>query len=315
MNCDLSDRVVLVTGYDGFLGSELVNGLLDRGATVIGLQLKVSGRGSSRESRRRDFSYCDRFHVHSLDTGIGGLLGDAKFRDLNSACFHFAGNPSAGKCQDNPTLAYESNVLLTFDVIDFCRAAGVRKFVFPSTGYVYGNHLKRPAEETDRLLSCNVYTSTKIAAESLIEGYANYYDMDCTIGRISNVYGSGSQPETVTGKIIGCAVGKERIELDSTGPVRDFIHTKDVVGAFLAILRTDNTPRCAYYNISTGVATSIRELAETACRVASLPLEYVVSRGVKQFSDTWLVLDNRKIRGATGWEPEFSVETGLREIL
>ena len=311
MKFDLSNKLVFVTGFDGFLGFRLVGFLLEKGATVIGLRFNIPGN----EERTRKLSANESFYLKSFGENLDDILADSRFKNYQTECFHFAGIASAVECQNNPNSAYKGNVLLTLDVLEYCRLIGVNKFIFPSTGYVYGNRLDEPAGEMNRLISTNVYTSTKIAAEALIESYSNYYDMDCTVGRISNIFGRESSTETVSGKIINCINKKKKVVLNTLKPVRDFIYIDDVINAFLTISTDNKENMCSYYNISTGSPTSINNLAETACRMASLPLSYVVSKKIRQYSDTCLVLDNSKIKKATDWKPEYTLEAGLSEVL
>lgn len=285
--------------------------LLENGATVIGLQLNVP-KNEERISKHSDHK---SFYLKSFKENIDHILVNGRYKNYQKECFHFAGIASAVECQNNPNSAYKGNVLLTLDVLEYCRGNGVNKFIFPSTGYVYGNHLDQPACEINPLISTNVYTSTKIAAEALIESYSNYYDMDCTVGRISNVFGRESSNETVSGKVINCVNKKQKIILNTLKPIRDFIYIDDVINAFLTILTDKKENKCSYYNISTGNPTSINNLAVTACRMASLPLNYVVSKKFRQYSDTWLVLDNSKIKKAMNWKPEYTLEAGLSEVL
>jgi nucleoside-diphosphate-sugar epimerase len=311
VNFDFSNQLVFVTGFDGFLGSCLVSVLLEKGVTVIGLSRNFNGK----KEQTYDFSEHDRFYIKLIDEDIRDLLNDRKLEDLKTACFHFAGNASAIECQNNPEMAYESNVLLTLGVLEYCKSIGINRFIYPSTGYVYGNQLINLADENSPLISHNIYTSTKIAAEALIESYANSYKMSCTIGRISNVFGGEISTETVSGSILNSILIKEKIVLNTVKPVRDFIFIEDVIEAFLAFLVESENSVCNYYNISTGVATSIKKLAEIACKLESLPKSNIISKNLDRYSNTRLVLSNEKIKKTIGWAPKFSIEEGLRIIL
>lgn len=311
MTIDFSSALILVTGYSGFLGSHLIDVLLEKGAEVVGLQLRPEKkeRGPGTIDRHPDFFY------QRAGESPGDIFTEKCSGKKITACFHFAGNASAAGCQQNPRLAYEDNVLLTLQVLDYCRLAGIKKFIYPSTGYVYGNCLEKPAIETNRLISTNIYTATKIAAETLIESYGHCHGFDCRIGRVSNVYGKESSYETVTGNIIMSALKRNSIVLNTLKPVRDFIFIDDVIGGFLAFLENEKNQGCTYYNISTGIATSIQTLAETACELANLSKDIIVTKNREQFSDTKLVLDSTKLRSELNWEPRFTIKEGLSKIL
>lgn len=311
MNIDFSNYLFFVTGFNGFLGSHLVDVLLKKKATVVGLHL----RSMNRNSREKDLRMHENFHIKRVDESTEALFTEKGQDREKVVCFHFAGNASALECQKNPKLAYDSNVQLTLRVLEYCRSIGVCRFIYPSTGYVYGNQLTEPAYESNRLISTNIYTSTKIAAEALIESYAHYYSFDCMIGRVSNVYGKESSYETVSGCIIKSVINGDPIVLNTLKPVRDFIFIDDVIDGFLTILKKEKKRTCSYFNISTGTATSIQKLAETACKIASLPKKNIVTKKLDQFSNTELVLSCEKLKNAFNWEPMFSIEDGLSRIL
>lgn len=308
---DVTNFLILITGYTGFLGSQLLNVLLKNGATVVGLQL----RSVDKERGPQAFDVYENFYIKGFDDNLDTFIAEKSLDKKASACFHFAGNASAAACQKNPWSAYESNVQLTLRVLEYCRTLGVKKFIYPSTGYVYGNHLKEPASETNRLISTNIYTATKIAAEALIESYAHYHGFQCNIGRISNVYGKESSCETVSGTIIANALKGDPIVLNTLKPVRDFIFIDDVIDGFLTILKKENTKPCSYFNISTGIATSIQELAEITCRLVSLSKNKIISRNIDQYSNTKLVLSCHKLQTMFDWKPNHSLESGLKKIL
>jgi len=311
MKFNLNNYLLFVTGFEGFLGSKLVEFLLDNGATVVGLRFNTQ----EKKEKINFFSKYNNFYLRYFDENIDDLLLDEKTKNHDKAFFHFAGVANAGECQNDPELAYKGNVLLTLQVLEFCRSVNINRFIFPSTGYVYGSSLDKPADEMNRLISTNIYTSTKIASESLIESYGNYHGMSCSVGRISNVFGKESSTETVSGKIIDSVKKGQKITLNTIKPVRDFIYVNDVINAFLAILVSKSEGGCSYYNISTGVDTSIEQLAKIACKLANLPYDYIESKNIKQYSSTCLVLDNSKIKKETNWVPEHSLESGLFKII
>lgn len=311
MNIDLSDSLILVSGFTGFLGSNLTTALLESGANVVGLQLRSGGE----INRPAEFAGYDNFHHKMGGKSLERFLERREWNAKHKVCFHFAGNASAAECQENPRAAYESNVQLTLKLLECCRSTGVNDFIYPSTGYVYGNHLKKPATENNRLISTNIYTATKIAAEALIESFAHFHGFNCIIGRISNVYGSESSFETVTGNIIKSALQRDPIVLNTLKPVRDFIFIDDVINGFLAFIDKRYLKSCSYYNISTGKPTSIRELAEAACKAFSLSKDNVITRNIEQYADTKLVLNCDKLKKEFCWQPEHSIREGLEKIL
>jgi len=311
MSFDLSNYLAFVSGFNGFLGSSVVNALLINGVTVVGLKLKASEEINSTHKFYRHA----KFMVKAIDEDFDWILNDETLNQNLRVCFHFAGEPSGEKCQKHPEEAYHNNVILTLKILEFCRSKGINKFIYPSTGYVYGDNLDKPGKEENQRFSSNIYTATKIAAESLIESYSYYYNMDCIIARLSNVYGKNSTEETIAGKIIKSVLKQEKIIINSIKPIRDFIYINDVIDGFLILFEKEKNSTCAYFNISTGIATSIKELAETACKLVGLPSNFIISRNIEQYSDTKLVLSRDKMKAVFNWDPKFSIEEGLSEII
>ena len=310
MTTDLSNNLVFVTGYQGFLGSRLVDLLTANGANVIGLKF----HGYPNEIDHDSSIDQEKFYLRRIDEDLSDLLEGPAHRGYKKTCYHFAGLASPLDCQRHPEEAYKSNVLLTQTVIEFCHSSHIDKLIYPSTGYVYGNQLKSSATENESLKADTVYTSTKLTAESLIQSYATEHELSYLIGRISNVYGNGISTETVTGKIIGCLNNDRPVVMNSLRPTRDFIYVDDVIRAFLSFLLL--SPREAgIYNIGTGIPTSIKELAESACEVASVPVSTISSINGDETSDTWLVLDSSKLQNVSDWKPRISLEEGLAKVI
>lgn len=309
---DLTDWCVFVTGGAGFLGRNLVSGLLRHGANVVAI---------------------DRIYTAPDDTYSGGngkcmllqaeLPGD--FDKLASrveaterprvAFFHMAGLPNVGKCQQSPQLAYELNATLTMHALRFCGKCNIERFIFPSTGLVYGDALGRPAVESDPVREVNMYAATKIAAESLVRAYCVSYGLDATIVRLSNVYGGRKDTETVVGAIMSQLREESSIVLRDLRPVRDFIYAADVVEGLIRLLTSKRSLRPGIVNLSTGVGTSVAELAAVAVEVAGKEHLEIRQRNGAPESDSSLILDNSVLKEATGWQPRFDLRAGLASLI
>ncbi len=303
---------VFVTGGAGFLGSKLVQELALHGANVIAV----------------DKSYPQKKYEHVIgQPGYTLLPADlpADFDKLaleaeKSGCsrmafIHMAGLSHVGQCERAPQLAFDLNVALTEKALRFCREHNVERFIFPSTGLIYGDTLPRSAVESDPAMAVNIYAATKIAAEAMIHGYCESFGSSATIVRLSNVYGAGGSQDTVVGSILSQIRSSSALLLRALAPVRDFIYADDVVEGLIRLLNTEGRSKYRVVNLSTGDGVSVRELAETACGIAGKTEIEIREAGDSQAGDSRLILDNSLLQELTGWRPGFDLQSGLYSII
>jgi len=310
MNDKLENYIVFVTGIRGFLGLNLINALLKQGAEVIGLSLGYINENDIPNNIIKN----EKFHFCKNEKNIKNLLNKYNLNNFQSAFCHFAGISNANYCQNHPFEAYSSNVRLTIRVLEFCKEYGVSKFIYPSTGYVYGNELDMPASENNQLVSDNIYTASKISAESLIQSYSKKYELVSVVCRISNVFGDGISSQTVTGKIIDCVKKNDKIRLRTLKPIRDFIYIDDVINSFLLLIISENKINYNCYNLSTGRPISIKDLATIACEVFSISKDNIIIDKTRNYPDSYLVLDNEKFKKTFNWIPMFDLKSGMLKI-
>ena len=309
---ELDRWCIFVTGGAGFLGSKLVQAFAERAACVVAVDKAFPDNS--------DFCTSSNGHTKLLRANLPNdfvrLAQEMERSDADRfAFYHMAGLSHVGRCERAPRLAFDLNVALTMNALQFCGEYGVEHFFFPSTGLVYGDALTRPAVESDPTSANNIYTATKIAAEALIFGFCEGRDLGGTVVRLSNVYGPGSSKETVIGGILSQLQGGGLIEVGSLAPVRDFIHADDVVAGLLRLLSSARKDDRRLLNLSTGVGISIGELAETALRAADMPHLQIRETGAVSSQRSNLVLDNTLLRTVTGWEPEHNLLSGLSTII
>ncbi len=291
------------------MGSRLIQTLLDKGAIVVGVD-------SSKKTTEcfHEFTKSSSFHfIHgSFEKKSEEILSFLKANKREKkAVFHMAGLAHAGECEKDPVKAFESNVSLTFYVLEFCRQNKVMKFIFPSTGLVYGNHQKEPVIEDTPPSPQNFYATLKLSAEILIKGYSKSFQTTCIIARLGNVYGPGSHRDTVFSTIVKQIKNGKRIIVRDLTPVRDFIFIDDVIEGFVRLLVSIESPECYIVNLSTGTGTSILNLAKMASQRASVPIKEVQSQSDSRPSNSILILNNSLLSRITGWKPRYTLHEGL----
>ena len=224
--------------------------------------------------------------------------------------FHLAGQADASKCEADPKAAHEANVALTGRMLDYCRRHRIGVFVLPSTAYVYGSVLKRPARETDAARPQSRYPKTKIVAEALLAKACARGKLAGVSARLSNVYGPGMRAATVAGTVIAQLKKGREPKVRDLSPVRDFIFVDDAVEGMIRLASAARRGRFLAVNVSTGKGVSVARLAETARRAAGRS-----PRAVAAANGPALILDNRRLARLTGWRPKTSLRRGLAACL
>lgn len=244
----------LVTGGSGFIGSNLVNRLVEIGHEVIVL---------------------DRVHPKIKNNKVLYYLQDLSeryskyvhlFESVDNV-FHLAAEVSIPYCVENPNESMLNNTLSTLNVLECCRIHNVNKFIFSSTSAVYGNSLFIPSFETNQVHCLNTYSISKYTGEQLCKMYYDLYGLKTIIFRYFNVYGEGN-PKTgqyapVMSIFTQQKLKKEPLTIIGDGyQTRDFVHVFDVVLANILASQKELKTYGEVYNVGTGVGTEIKQIAD-----------------------------------------------------
>lgn len=304
---DLSHVTAVVTGAAGFLGAALAERLAASGARVIGIDVAGRVGSGAGESIRLDVLDADALCAAFVD-----LVGD----DAPSAVVvHLMGRGHVGVCRDDPLGAVALNVIGTANVLEACRKAGVRRVVFPSSALVYTLPARSPIGEDAPVAPRSIYAATKLACEALLQAYAVEYGLSCTVARLGNVYGRGAAADSIASIVMRQAIAGGPVVVETLAPVRDFIYRDDVVSGLMALATSTETSGFRLVNLSSGVPTSIRELAETACAVAGVRAKPIERSSSPRAARDSVVLSIERMTTCTGWTPTFSLRAGLRATL
>jgi UDP-glucose 4-epimerase len=245
----------LVTGGAGFIGSNLVDALLDAGRAVTVLDdLSTGSAGNLAGAINRGATF-----VHGSVTDPEAVA--KAMRPAPDTVFHLAAQIDVRRSVADPARDAAVNLIGTIAVLERARVAGVRRIVLASTGgAIYGDADAIPTPETAEPRPLSPYAASKQAAEGYCELYSRLYGIEAFALRLANVYGPRQDARGEAGVIaLFCAVadGMATIYGDG-GQTRDFVYVGDVVEAFLAAGASAEQGIC---NIATGAETSVLELA------------------------------------------------------
>jgi UDP-glucose 4-epimerase len=294
-------RLVVVTGGGGFIGSHLVDALIDAGANVRVIDNFATGR---REFLNRAAELLE------LDLSRTGAIG-AAFDGVDTV-FHVAALPRIPLSIAKPVETHLANVVGTLNVLMAARDAKVRRVIYSGSSSVYGEQLRLPFTETMTPNPLNPYALQKYVGEQYARMFHRLYGLGTLTLRYFNVYGPRMAAEGAYLTAIAAFLSARRqgraLEIFGDGEqTRDFTHVGDVVRANLLAMDAPVADGRAL-NIGRGHNVSVN-------RVAAMIGGEVVHKPPRPGEMRDTLADNSQARAMLGWEPRISIEQGIGELL
>jgi UDP-glucose 4-epimerase len=253
----------VVTGGAGFIGSHLVDALVERGDDVV----VVDNLSTGRVERVADGAALEEADIRDPDA-LGSVFASAR----PDVCFHLAAQADVRVSVERPDYDADVNVLGTIRVLEAARESGAQ-VVFSSTGGAIYGECERPATEDDARAPISPYGTSKLAAEEYLAAWNRLYGSEHVALRYGNVYGPRQDPHGEAGvvAIFFGRLGEGRsVKIFGTGrQTRDYVYVGDVVAATLAAAGHS----AGVFNVGTGRETSVLELYETCRQVSGVDLE------------------------------------------
>ena len=294
----------LITGAAGFIGSNLVEYLLDKGHQIICVDNESADN--------------DKFHWREDTINISGDITDYKFMKnvMNKVdyVFHLAAESRLQPAIENPIRAITKNCVGTTVMLQCAREAGVKRFVYSSTSSGYGNN-PWPNVETQPDDCLNPYSASKVAAEKFCKMYTDLYGLETVVLRYFNVFGERSPSRGQYAPVISIF----QRQLDEGYPLtivgdgsqrRDFVYVQDVARAnylasILPLKKDGKNYAGEVFNVGSGKNYSIKEIADV---ISDNQVKIAERKG--EMDTTLANID--KIRQVIGWVPETDVLEWLK---
>lgn len=326
------NRRVLVTGYEGFLGSWLTRFLLEAGARITGLDIRTGRRDTILTRQERSAMRVVRQDVAEYRP-LAGLLR----RDRPAFVFHLAAEALVGRCLDDPRRGFLSNIAGTWNVLEACRQVpATQAIVAASSDKAYGSHEQLPYREDFPLQGNHPYDVSKSCADLLCAAYWHTYGTPVCVTRCGNLYGPGDYNfSRIVPEAMRCAIAGRTLVLRSDGSyVRDYVYVKDIAAAYILLAERmaesgtrpagrgrrgpPRAPRvriCGQaFNFSDEQPLSVRQVVDAVYRAAgSRPRLRILDRARFEIRDQYL--DSRKSRQLLGWKPRYTLERAMEETL
>jgi len=304
----------LVTGAGGFIGSHLVESLMEAGCRV---------RAFIHYNARNDWGNLE-FLPQNLRQDIEIYAGDVTdpFSVRNAVkdtqlVFHLAALIGIPYSYVSPRSYVDTNVAGTLHVMQACLDEGVEKVIHTSTSETYGTAQYLPIDEQHPLVGQSPYSATKIAADKIAESFHLSFGLPVVTVRPFNTYGPRQSLRAIIPTIIIQALMGNEIRLGALDPKRDFNFVKDTVSGFIQAASSD---RCVgeVVNIGSGKAVSVQELFDLIKSLMKKDLRLLPDnkRVRPEKSEVMALLCNfDKAKKNIGYEPKFTLEKGLMESI
>lgn len=308
-------KKVLVTGADGFIGSHLTEGLLEKGYEVKAFTMYNSFN---------TWGWLDTLPKEKLNQ-IEIFSGDV--RDPNGVkealkgmdgVFHLAALIAIPFSYHSPDSYVDTNIKGTLNVLQAARDLETERVLITSTSEVYGSAQYVPIDEKHPFQGQSPYSATKIGADRLAESFYRSFNLPVSIVRPFNTYGPRQSARAVIPTIISQLLsGAEEIKLGSLTPTRDFNYVKDTVAGFIAIAETEKTIG-EEINIAIQKEISIGELAGEIISQINPQAKVICDEQrvrPEKSEVNRLMGSNEKIRELTDWKPQYSFSQGIKETI
>ncbi len=310
---DLSGKKLVVIGGAGLIGSHTVDALTreDVGEIVV-YDTFSRGRIENIAEALKD----DRVKVFELGGDITRTdLLDAALKDADGV-FHFAALWLL-HCHEFPRAAFDVNVQGTFNVLEACVANDVKRLVYSSSASVYGDAIDEPMTEDHPFNNENFYGATKIAGEAMARAYFHRYGLPLVGLRYMNVYGPRQDYRgayiAVIMKMLDSIDRGEPLKVFGDGSqAYDFVYVGDCAAANVCAMKSDATD--AFYNVGTGIRTSIKELAELVLEVTGSDVGITYEPGGMTFVKN-RIGSTEKAAAEIGFEAKVALRDGLRDLI
>lgn len=303
---------ILVTGGAGYIGSHVVELLIDRGYQVVVFDNLIAGH---------------RQAVHEEAIFVqGDLLNKAEIENLFQkhsfdGILNFASHILVGESMEKPFKYFHDNVLAMINLTDVAGRAGVKRFIFSSTAALFDEPQRMPINETEAVIPGSVYGETKAWGERMLLWMDRIYGMKYCALRYFNACGAhpgghigeDHHPEShLIPLVIKVALDqRENAQIFGTDYdtpdgtcIRDYVHVIDLAEAHILALEALSDGVSRAYNLGSGTGYSVRQVIETVRQVTGQAIPAVETK--RRAGDLpILIADSRKIKQELGWQPEF----------
>jgi nucleoside-diphosphate-sugar epimerase len=288
-------KKIVVSGSSGFVGSKLVNKLIESGHEVIGID-KVENPATNLET-----------HIIDLkDPSLNELIPN------NSHIFHLGAMSTDGECRANPVGAIEANILGTTNLVNILNSKQGTSMSFASSEWVYPEKVSDDVDSEDDELSLqnlnSLYAMTKLFDENLIRSVAKF---PYSIFRFGIIYGPRKNPGSALEKIVETVIKSDVISVGSGKTSRRYIHVDDLIKGLLNYEKCLDASNFDIYNITGDELISLKDIINCTLELSEKNISVLDEEKIPSIRNPL----NTKFKNVVGWEPEIAIKQGIIQIM
>jgi NAD dependent epimerase/dehydratase len=308
-------KKVLVTGAAGFIGSHLTEELVKAGAEVTAL-VHYNSNSNINNLRFLPKEILSQVEIIFGDIQDGFLMNSlSKGKEI---VFHLAALIGIPYSYVAPAAYVSTNITGTLNMLEAARSQGVQKLLVTSTSETYGTALYAPIDEKHPMQGQSPYSATKIGADKLAESYFLSFNLPVCVFRPFNTFGPRQSTRAVIPTIVSQVLSdSNEIRLGSLDPVRDMLYVKDTARGFMMAALADSTIG-EVVSVGTGRGDTIGEIVDLVQTICGTQKEVIAEnqRIRPEKSEVMkLICDYSKAKTLFDWEPLYSLEKGLSEVV
>jgi len=308
------DKKVLITGYEGFLGSHLTRTLLNYGARVWGLDIITYRKHTILSDKDLNKIKVIKGSVEKISL-VERIIKENKIEFI----FHLAAKALVGECLQDPIKAFSTNIKGTWNILEASRSNDtIKAIIIASSDKAYGIQSRLPYKETSPLAGCHPYDVSKSCADLLAYTYFHTYGLPVCITRCGNIFGPGDfNFSRIVPDTIMSAIRNKTLIIRSDGKfTRDYVYIEDIVLGYLALAKKVTKLKFfgEAFNFSNEKPISVLELVKTIYGLMGKKPAYKVL-GVEKYEIRHQYLTSNKAKRILNWKPRYSLKQGLKETI
>ena len=305
---------ILVTGGAGFIGSNLVDKLIDNGHDVVVIDDLSTGKKENINSKAKFYKYNITTDILLSDVSSSPYKNHDWKKYKYDVVFHLAAKARVQPSIENPIEFNRTNVDGTLNILKFCVDNGVKRFIYSSSSSVYGNTKSLPTSENIKLNPMSPYALQKLIGEQYCKLFSDLYGLETVCLRYFNVYGERQPLEgaysLVTGIFINQILNNKPLTINGSGKQRrDFTYVGDVVDANIKAATVETKFSGDIFNIGNGNNRSVNELAVMMVGLPNRAEAYPITHLPPVIEPEETLADNFKAWEKLEWAPHTKIET------